>query len=174
MQANRKDGPDSEDRQENSPEDIKITPQESENTELVAGIQVPTEDSASIALPVDGNGEVDSSLDSEKDLESSAVPFPVLNRRQATSQDRSSSKKEEEPLSQIGDLRQFIKEVVAEFKKITWPAGKEVAQATWSVLALVAVLTLLVLGFDWILAHVAFGPLEHWARLHGGGTGRSM
>jgi preprotein translocase SecE subunit len=151
---------------------MRITPQEAENTELVAGIQVPTEDSPSIAVPVEGDGEYDSS---QEFADSAPVPFPVLNRRQSTGQDqKSSSKKEEEPLSRIGDLRQFTKEVIAEFKKISWPQGKEVVQATWSVLALVAVLTLLVLGFDWVLAHFAFGPLEHWARLHGGGTGRSM
>ncbi|HEY9760026.1 MAG TPA: preprotein translocase subunit SecE [Oculatellaceae cyanobacterium] len=69
------------------------------------------------------------------------------------------------------NLPQFLREVVLEFKKITWPDGKEVAQATWSVLALVAIITLLVLGFDWLLAHAFFQPLEHFARLHGGGVG---
>jgi preprotein translocase SecE subunit len=170
MTANRKDGPNSEEPQDKSSEEMKITPQEAENTELVLGIQVPTENSFSIAVPVEDNGQSDA-----QELDDSAVvPFPVLNRRQAQSEDRSSSKKEEEPLSQIGDLRQFAKEVIAEFKKISWPAGKEVMQATWSVLALVTILTLLVLGFDYVLAHFAFGPLEHWARLHGGGTGRGI
>ena len=71
-----------------------------------------------------------------------------------------------------GSLIQFLKEVLFEFRKISWPGGKEVMQATWSVLALVAIITLLVLGFDWVLAHAFFGPLEHWARLHGmGGAG---
>ncbi len=67
-----------------------------------------------------------------------------------------------------GNLIQFLREVLFEFKKITWPGGKEVVQATWSVLALVAIITLLVLGFDWVLAHAFFGPLEHWSRIHGG------
>ncbi len=70
-----------------------------------------------------------------------------------------------------GNLIQFIKEVIIEFRKISWPGGKEVIQATWSVLALVAIITLLVLGFDWLLANAFFGPLEHFARLHGGGVG---
>lgn len=65
----------------------------------------------------------------------------------------------------------FLSEVVVEFRKITWPGSKEVIQATWSVLALVAIITLLVLGFDWLLGHAFFGPLEHFARLHGGGIG---
>lgn len=71
----------------------------------------------------------------------------------------------------LKDIRQFLKDVVVEFTKITWPARTQVLQETWSVLFLVALITLLVLGFDWFLAHAIFGPLEHWARLHGGGVG---
>jgi preprotein translocase SecE subunit len=70
-----------------------------------------------------------------------------------------------------GSLIQFLKEVIIEFKKITWPGSKEVIQATWSVLALVAIITSLVLAFDWVFANGFFGPLEHFARLHGGGVG---
>ncbi len=71
----------------------------------------------------------------------------------------------------LKDIRQFLKDVVVEFTKITWPTRTQVMQETWSVLFLVALITLLVLGFDWFLAHAVFGPLEHWARLHGGGVG---
>ncbi len=71
----------------------------------------------------------------------------------------------------LKDIRQFLKDVVVEFTKITWPGRTQVLQETWSVLFLVALITLLVLGFDWFLAHAVFGPLEHWARLHGGGVG---
>jgi preprotein translocase SecE subunit len=71
----------------------------------------------------------------------------------------------------LKDIRQFLKDVVVEFTKITWPGRPQVMQETWSVLFLVALITLLVLGFDWFLAHAIFGPLEHWARLHGGGVG---
>lgn len=71
----------------------------------------------------------------------------------------------------LKDIRQFLKDVVVEFTKITWPSRSQVLQETWSVLFLVALITLLVLGFDWFLAHAVFGPLEHWARLHGGGVG---
>jgi len=71
----------------------------------------------------------------------------------------------------LKDMRQFLKDVVVEFTKITWPSRNQVLQETWSVLFLVALITLLVLGFDWFLSHAIFGPLEHWARLHGGGVG---
>jgi preprotein translocase subunit SecE len=69
------------------------------------------------------------------------------------------------------ELRQFIKEVIVEFRKISWPEFRQVVKETWSVLFLVAVITLMVLGFDWVLGNVVFGPLEHFARLHGGGIG---
>lgn len=72
----------------------------------------------------------------------------------------------------IGDILQFLKEVNVERRKISWPGREQVIRETWSVLFLVAIITGLVLGFDWFLGHVIFGPLEHWARLHGGGIGR--
>lgn len=71
----------------------------------------------------------------------------------------------------LKDIRQFLKDVVVEFTKITWPGRPQVIQETLSVLFLVALITVAVLGFDWFLAHAIFGPLEHWARLHGGGVG---
>lgn len=72
----------------------------------------------------------------------------------------------------IKEIRQFLKEVVIEFRKITWPTRPQVIQETYSVIFLVTAITLILLGFDWILGHAVFGPLEHWARIHGGGIGR--
>lgn len=74
-----------------------------------------------------------------------------------------------EKLIQIGT---FIQEVMIEFKKISWPTRAQVLQETWSVLFLVAVITLLVLGFDWILSNWVFSPIEHWTRIHGGVIGK--
>ncbi len=72
----------------------------------------------------------------------------------------------------IKDIRQFLNEVAIEFRKITWPARRQVTQETYSVLFLVTLITLMVLGFDWFLGKGIFGPLEHFARQHGGGIGR--
>ncbi|MBS2002339.1 MAG: preprotein translocase subunit SecE [Candidatus Obscuribacterales bacterium] len=71
----------------------------------------------------------------------------------------------------IAEAQQFLHEVIIEFRKITWPEKSQVLRETWSVLFLVAVITLMVLGFDWVLGNLVFGPLEHFARLHGGGIG---
>jgi preprotein translocase SecE subunit len=73
----------------------------------------------------------------------------------------------------IGNIFQFLKAVDVERRKISWPARNQVIRETYSVLFLVAVITLLVLSFDWLVGHFIFGPLEHWARLHGGGIGKS-
>jgi preprotein translocase SecE subunit len=70
------------------------------------------------------------------------------------------------------DIRQFLKEVAVEFRKITWPDLDTVRRETVGVLILVGIITGLVLGFDWMVAHFIFQPLEHLARLHGGGIGR--
>jgi preprotein translocase subunit SecE len=67
---------------------------------------------------------------------------------------------------------QFLKEVNIESRKITWPERSLVLRETWGVIVLVAVLTFLVLGFDWAVGHFVFQPLEHWARILGGGIGR--
>ena len=73
---------------------------------------------------------------------------------------------------QIKGFQQYLKDVVVEFSKISWPDRSEVGRATLSVLVLVAIITLLVLGFDFILGRAIFGPLDHWVRLHGGLVGR--
>lgn len=73
----------------------------------------------------------------------------------------------------IKDIRQFLKEVLIEFQKITWPERAQVIRETYSVIFLVTVITLMVLGFDWVLGHAVFGPLEHWSRMLGGGLTRS-
>lgn len=72
----------------------------------------------------------------------------------------------------VRDILQFLKEVNSERRKISWPGRDQVVRETWSVLVLVAIITGLVLGFDWLLGHLIFGPLEHWARLQGGGIGK--
>lgn len=71
----------------------------------------------------------------------------------------------------IAEFQQFVHEVLIEFRKISWPEFSQVVRETWSVLFLVAVITLMVLGFDWVLGNIVFGPLEHFARVHGGGIG---
>lgn len=81
-------------------------------------------------------------------------------------------KEDQDPFAFLRRFQQFLKEVAVEFRKISWPDKTQVARETGSVLFLVTVITLMVLGFDWILGHVFFNPLEHWARLHGGGVGR--
>lgn len=86
-------------------------------------------------------------------------------------------KKKKDDDSSVGesvkDIRQFLKEVLIEFQKITWPERAQVIRETYSVIFLVTVITLMVLGFDWVLGNAVFGPIEHWARVLGGGVPRS-
>lgn len=80
--------------------------------------------------------------------------------------DDKGKKKDDESKGLISDSKQFIKEVIIEFRKITWPDRPQVIKETWSVLFLVTAITLMVLGFDWFLGHAIFGPLEHFAKTH--------
>ncbi|HEY9712567.1 MAG TPA: preprotein translocase subunit SecE, partial [Chroococcales cyanobacterium] len=66
--------------------------------------------------------------------------------------------------SPIKSALRFLKEVRQEFYKVSWPDLPQVVRESFSVLILVAAITLMVLGFDWLLAHAVFGPLEHFAR----------
>jgi preprotein translocase SecE subunit len=71
----------------------------------------------------------------------------------------------------VHQIVQFLREAMIEFRKITWPTGREIVRTTYSVLFLIAVITIAVLAFDYLVAQFFFSPIEHWARLHGGGVG---
>jgi preprotein translocase subunit SecE len=71
----------------------------------------------------------------------------------------------------VGEIRLFINDIVVEYRKITWPVRSQVVQETYSVLVLVTLITLMVLGMDWVFAKFVFGPIEDWARYMGGGVG---
>lgn len=47
---------------------------------------------------------------------------------------------------------QFLREVVAEFKKVTWPTRKDVVAATIVVVVLVAIVALYVGAIDFVLS----------------------
>lgn len=64
--------------------------------------------------------------------------------------------------SDLVQLQQFVKEVVIEFRKISWPDRKQVIRESYSVIFLVALITLMVLGLDKVLGYV-FGLVEKLA-----------
>lgn len=107
-----------------------------------------------------------------------SVSKPAAKEQRAKSEDDKESKKEQSKdndsvslLQSIVNLQQFLKGVLIEFSKISWPSRAQVIQETTTVLCLVTIITVMVLAFDWFLGHAVFGPIEHWARLHGGGLG---
>ena len=58
------------------------------------------------------------------------------------------------PASWVRDTREYLEEVQAEYKKITWPPQKEAVAGTIGVVVVVAVVTT-VLGFvDFGLSHL--------------------
>jgi preprotein translocase SecE subunit len=152
MQANKKGGSESQGSTEDLEKSPELVPpaQASEEVKLVTSAEEETKSTAS-----SGGGKSGSDNTGSSGGGGGGGKSPGRKDAAGNSQ----------------NLPQFLREVVIEFKKITWPDGKEVMQATWSVLALVAIITLLVLGFDWLLAHAFFQPLEHWARIHGSGLG---
>ncbi len=49
----------------------------------------------------------------------------------------------------------FLQEVRAEYRKVSWPSRKQIAVETGVVLAVCTLLTLVVLGYDWVFAGIA-------------------
>lgn len=120
--------------------------------------------------PAVGAGQTDARKDPGK---ASSAQAKAKSDQAAKAYAKPKKKDQESELGEsIKDVRQFLKEVGIEFRKITWPGRRQVIQETWSVLFLVTLITVMVFAFDKVLAMVVFGPLEHWARLHGGGIGR--
>ncbi|MBM3267299.1 MAG: preprotein translocase subunit SecE [Candidatus Sericytochromatia bacterium] len=55
----------------------------------------------------------------------------------------------------FGKTRTFFQEVAAEFKKISWPTRRQIAVETGVVILISAMLTGLVMGYDWLFALLA-------------------
>lgn len=74
------------------------------------------------------------------------------------------AKKEEK--TGLASYIEFLKLTRIEYKKINWPDRRQIVQETWTVLVLVTFITFLVLGYDWVLGNLVFGPLEHWIKIN--------
>ncbi len=161
MAADKKDEPGSSGSQKNesSEKDNGSKPSKSKTV-------MPNQKEEMLSGPVTNKTEQGAAEQAAPEVENVKVRNPAW-----TSAKEPNKKKSSLP-EKIGSLIQYLKEVRVEFRKISWPGAREVVQATYSVLVLVAIITLLVLGFDFALSKVFFGPLEHWAHLHGGGIGR--
>jgi preprotein translocase subunit SecE len=76
----------------------------------------------------------------------------MMQRQKATSQDRLEAMRQRRSVmterKQRTPLRQFLKEVRQELKKVNWPTRREMIAYTVVVLAAVVVLTSLVFGLD--------------------------
>ena len=63
------------------------------------------------------------------------------------------------PADWIRDGRQFLQEVQAEFRKVTWPSQKEYVGGTIGVIVVVAIVTVVLGTADFILGRVVQGIL---------------
>ena len=54
----------------------------------------------------------------------------------------------------VGRVREFVQEVLAEFRKVTWPSRQELVNSTVVVIAVTVVLSLFLGGVDIVLARV--------------------
>lgn len=128
----------------------------------------------------DGDSMVESTRTSKENQAAKPISkIPLIlgaqSKKQAKSKpsmDKEEPKKQpkkEEKSSPADSIRSsviFLKDVWKEARKITWPPRRQVVQETWSVLVLVAFITVLVLGYDYALGHWVFGPIEHFSKMN--------
>jgi preprotein translocase subunit SecE len=80
----------------------------------------------------------------------------MMQRQKSTGQDRMEAMRERRSVSapqrrtRVG-IRQFLKEVRAELKKVAWPSRQEVIAYAVVVLVTVTVLTAIVFGMDFVV-----------------------
>ena len=89
----------------------------------------------------------------------------MMQKQKATGQDRMEAVRQRRAVSaperrkRIG-VRQFLKEVRGELKKVAWPSRQEVVAYAIVVLVTITVLTLYVSGLDYTFAKLVFKVLE--------------
>ncbi|MEV1143524.1 preprotein translocase subunit SecE [Micromonospora sp. NPDC049799] len=74
------------------------------------------------------------------------------SRARAESADRPKTRAETGRVGPFARIARFIREVVAELRKVIWPTRKELLTYTAVVVAFVTVVTALVVGFDYVFA----------------------
>ncbi|NJP35826.1 preprotein translocase subunit SecE [Micromonospora thermarum] len=98
--------------------------------------------------------EFDAAGDDAEDAEEpvSRGGTATRSRARAESADRPKTRTETEKVGLFGRIARFIREVVAELRKVIWPTRKELLTYTAVVVAFVTVVTALVVGFDYVFA----------------------
>ncbi|MFG2105093.1 preprotein translocase subunit SecE [Micromonospora echinaurantiaca] len=74
------------------------------------------------------------------------------SRAKAESADRPKTRSETDKVGLFGRIARFIREVVAELRKVIWPTRKELLTYTAVVVAFVAVMLTIVAGLDYAFA----------------------
>jgi preprotein translocase subunit SecE len=60
----------------------------------------------------------------------------------------------------IKDAVQFFREVRLEALKVTWPQKKEVTTTTFVVIVMLGIMSLILLGVDFVISHSVQGILD--------------
>lgn len=92
-----------------------------------------------------GNGSGDPDTESGRPSGSKGTSTPTRDRTEAASQG-----------SVFARLRRFLREVVAELRKVHWPTRRQIVVYTFVVLVFVSFMVALVAGLDWVFAKAVF------------------
>ncbi|WP_025616588.1 preprotein translocase subunit SecE [Salinispora cortesiana] len=95
------------------------------------------------------DGELDAVSDAGADKESaSRGESATSSRSRAESVDRSKSRAQGDKVGPFGRVTRFVREVVAELRKVIWPTRKELLTYASVVIVFVAVMLAIVAGLD--------------------------
>ncbi|WP_028192240.1 preprotein translocase subunit SecE [Salinispora pacifica] len=94
------------------------------------------------------DGELDATGDAGADDESASRGESASGSSRAESVDRPKSRAQGDRVGPIGRVARFIREVVAELRKVIWPTRKELLTYASVVIVFVAVMLAIVAGLD--------------------------
>jgi preprotein translocase subunit SecE len=86
-----------------------------------------------------------------------------MRRLQAKEEERAKRRRQDrarQPKKERVGIRQYIREVRQELKKVAWPSRQELTTYTVVVLGVSTVLTLLIFGMDWVFNTAVLRFLE--------------
>lgn len=131
----------------------------------------PTQDKVELTSSGDANGGQEEPAGAKAPKEETRVSNTTVKEERPEGTGKNPVAAQTESASKGVALFKFLSETLVELKKISWPDRRQVLRETIAVILLVCLITVCVLGFDWVVAKAIFEPLDHFARSVGGGIG---
>ncbi|HEX6969316.1 MAG TPA: preprotein translocase subunit SecE [Micromonosporaceae bacterium] len=94
----------------------------------------------------------DDTVDGDEPASRGGTATRARSKAAESAESRSTAKKDEDRVGIFGRVARFIREVVAELRKVIWPTRKELLTYTAVVVVFVAAIMAIVVGLDYAFA----------------------